>query len=81
MKPQGWKRTIRVPHRSAAYRARSSVTGQNGQAAKEKMSWKARCRENTCSFQLMEKCFSLDLPFLRGFRIAAPESDHQKSAV
>lgn len=59
----GMEKEASGPHRSAAYRARSA-TGQNGEAAKEKMSWKARCRENTSSFQLMEKRFSLDIPFL-----------------
>ena len=63
MKLLGWGRSIRAS--SLRGLQGRSATGQNSQAPKEKMSWRAGCRENTSGFQLMEKCFSLDIPFIR----------------
>src|SRR5437667_4775115 len=67
MKLLGWGRSIRAS--SLRGLQGRSATGQNSQAPKEKMSWRAGCRENTSGFQLMEKCFSLDITFI-DFRLA-----------
>ena len=63
MKPLGWGRSIRAS--SLRGLQSRSATGQNGQAAKEKMSWRAGCSENISGFRLREKCFLLDIPFYR----------------
>jgi hypothetical protein len=62
MKPQGG-RSIEAP--SLRGLQSRSATGQNGQAAKEKMSWRAGCSENISGFRLREMCFLLDIPFYR----------------
>ena len=59
----GWGRSIRAS--SLRGLQSRSATGQNGQAAKEKMSWRAGCSENISGFRLREKCFLLDIPFYR----------------
>jgi hypothetical protein len=63
MKLLGWGRNIGAS--SLRGLQRRSATGQNGQAAKEKMLWRAGCSENISGFRLREKCFLLDIPFYR----------------